>query len=37
MPFFSFADGAAMFDSTPIENLFLMEYLPAAPGEYLRV
>lgn len=37
MPFFSFADGAAMFDSTPIENLFLMEYLPAAPGETLRV
>ena len=37
MPFFSFADGAAMFDSTPIENMFLMEYLPIAPEEYLRV
>ena len=37
MPFFSYAEGAAMFDSTPIENMFLMEYLPVAPEEYLRV
>ena len=26
-----------MFDSTPIENLFLLEYLPAAPDAFLRV
>lgn len=26
-----------MFDVTPIENMFLMEYLPTAPGDYLRV
>ena len=37
MSFFSFAEGAGMFDSTPIENLFLMEYLPAAPEGFLRV
>ena len=27
MPFCSFAQSAAMFDMTPIENLFLLEYL----------
>lgn len=37
MPFFRFADGAAMFGATPIENMFLMDYLPIAPGEYLKV
>ena len=37
MSTFSFAEGAAMFDSTPIENLFLLEYLPAAPEAFLRV
>ena len=37
MSFFSFAEGAAMFDSTPIENLFLMEYLSTAPEACLRV
>ena len=37
MAFFSFAEGAAMFDSTPIENLFLMEHLPTAPTACLRV
>ena len=37
MSFCSFADGSAMFDSTPVENLFLLEYLPAAPEGFLRV
>ncbi len=37
MATFSFAEGAAMFDSTPIENLFLLEYLPKAPEAFLRV
>lgn len=37
MSLFSFSDGAAMFDATPIENLFLMEYLPVAPEAFLRV
>ena len=36
MAFFSFAEGAAMFDTTPIENLFLLEYLPIAPEGYLK-
>lgn len=37
MPFCSFADGAGMYDVTPIENMFLLEYLPTAPEEFLRV
>ena len=37
MPLFSFADGAAMYAATPIENMFLMEYLPVAPEGCLRV
>jgi len=37
MAFFSFAEGSAMFDSTPVENLFLMEYLSSAPEACLRV
>ena len=37
MAFLNFAEGAAMFDSTPIENLFLMEYLSTAPEACLRV
>ena len=37
MPFCSFAQSAAMFDMTPIENLFLLEYLPTAPDGFLRV
>ena len=37
MPFCSFAEGAAMFDVTPIENMFLLEYLPTAPEDFLRV
>lgn len=37
MPFCSFSEGAAMFDATPIENMFLVEYLPIAPEGFLRV
>ncbi len=37
MSTFSFAENAVMFDSTPIENLFLLEYLPTAPEAFLRV
>ena len=37
MPFCSFAEGAGMYDVTPIENMFLLEYLPTAPGDFLRV
>ena len=37
MAFCSFADGAAMFDATPIENLFLLEYMFDAPEQALKV
>jgi len=37
MAFCSFSKDAAMYDATPIENIFLMEYLPSAPDEFLRV
>jgi len=37
MSFCGFASGAGMFDVTPIENIFLMEYLPIAPEDFLRV
>lgn len=37
MSFCSHAEGAAMFDATPIENLFLMEYMCEAPGPELKV
>lgn len=37
MAFCSFSKEAGMYDVTPIENLFLLEYLPTAPGGFLRV
>jgi len=37
MSFCSFSEGAGMYGVTPIENIFLMEYLPAAPEGFLRV
>ncbi len=37
MPFCSFDRDAALYDATPIENMFLLEYLPTAPDGYLRV
>jgi len=37
MPFISHDKGSAMFDATPIENMFLLEYLPVAPDDCLRV
>ncbi|MGI6240094.1 MAG: DnaD domain protein [Christensenellales bacterium] len=37
MPFLSFADDAAMYDSTSFDNMFLIEYLPLAPEAYLKV
>lgn len=37
MPFCSFAEGAGIYDATPIENMFLLEYLPTAPEGFLRV
>ena len=37
MAFLSFDRGAAMYDATPIENMFLLEYLPSAQDDCLRV
>lgn len=37
MSFCGFAEGAAMFDATPIENMFLLEYMYDAPASALRV
>lgn len=37
MSFCGFSEGSAMFDVTPIENMFLLEYLPTAPENFLRV
>lgn len=37
MSFCSFAEGAGMYDVTPVENMFLLEYLPTAPEGFLRV
>ena len=37
MAFCTFEDGNAMFGSTPVENMFILEYMPAAPGDFVRV
>ncbi len=37
MPFCSFADNFHMYDVTPVENLFLQEFMPRAPGDFVRV
>lgn len=37
MSFCTYAEGAALFDSTPIENLFITEYMPDATNSALKV
>lgn len=37
MAFGKFAKGASMFSSTPVENLFMLEFMPNAPGDFVRV
>ncbi len=37
MPLSAFSDRFAAYDVTPVENLFLLEYMPHAPGDYVRV
>ena len=34
---FGFDQKYAMFDITPVENQFILEYLPAAKGDYVKV
>lgn len=37
MPLFEFDEKYLLFDATPVENLFLQEYMPGAKGEYVKV
>ena len=39
MGLFAFTDQQyAMFDATPVQNqLILLEYMPSAPGDYVKV
>lgn len=37
MPYCEFPRDFMLFDVTPVENLFLMEHMPHAPGDYVRV
>ncbi|MBP3655929.1 MAG: DnaD domain protein [Clostridia bacterium] len=37
MAFCSFDEGVALFDSTPVENMFITEYMLRAPGEFVKV
>lgn len=37
MGFLRFADDAAMYDSTPLDNMFIIENLPSAPEAFLKV
>ncbi len=37
MPIFAFAEKYAMFDATPVENLFIQEYMLRADGEFVKV
>ncbi len=34
---FAFDEQFAMFDITPVENQFILEYMPGAKGEYVKV
>ena len=34
---FAFDEQFAMFDITPVENQFILEYLPGAKGDYIKV
>ena len=37
MAFCAFDEGVAGFDVTPVENMFISEYMLGAPGEYVKV
>ncbi len=37
MPIFGFEDKFALFDATPVENLFIQEYMLRADGEFVKV
>ena len=37
MPLFDFDEQYPLFDATPVDNLFVQEYLPTAKGDYVKV
>lgn len=37
MPLCGFAPGFGVYDVTPLENLFILEYMLGAPGDYVKV
>ena len=37
MPFCAYAEGSAMMGATAVSNLFMLEYMPSAPGDYVKV
>ena len=37
MAFCSFDDSAALFDATPVENMYITEYMLRAPGDFVKV
>ena len=37
MSFCAFDDGAALFDATPVENMWIVEYMLRAPGDFVKV
>jgi len=37
VPFCGFIKEYALFDDTPVENLFIEEFMAAAPGDYVKV
>ena len=37
MPLFGFDEQFTLFGSTPLENQFILEYLPTANGDYVKV
>lgn len=37
MSFCSFEEGTALFDCTPVENMFISEYMLHAPGDFVKV
>ena len=37
MPYCAFDEGAAVFDATPVDNMFITEYMLSAPGDFVKV
>ena len=37
MAYCTFDEGAAIFDATPVDNMFITEYMLRAPGDYVKV